>query len=82
MGNYYVRDPKRIFDLDKSGFSTRGMALGKGKCIVKVGTRGITRELKFRVSCNHVTLMSVVSGASQIMMLFVVLPGVEAMYRR
>lgn len=42
--------------------------------------REITGELQFRGTCDHVTLMSVVSAACETTKLLVVFPGVEARY--
>lgn len=77
-----INDSSRIINLDESGFSLRGMTIGRAKCIVKSGTRGNTRELKFRGSCDHVTLMPVVSAAGQVFTPLFVLPGKEARWRK
>lgn len=80
---YDIHDPSRIFNLDESGFSIKGMTLGgRAKCIVSEGARGNIVEPKFRGSCDHVTLMPVVSAAGQALTPVVVLPGKEAKFRR
>lgn len=54
------------------------MTLGSSKHILKSGTEGNTWEFKFRGTCDHITLMTVVSVAAQILKPLVVLQGVEA----
>ena len=78
-----ISDGCYVFNLDESGFSIRGMTLGgRSKCIVQRGTRANTREPKFKGTCDHVTLMPVVSAAGQVYTPVVVLPGKEARYRK
>lgn len=82
MSKYDIWDPDRIFNLDKSGFSMRGMMLGSTKRVFKWSERGNTREIQFRGTCDHVKLLQVISAAGQIMTPIVVLPGVEALHKR
>lgn len=58
------------------------MILGRSKSIVKSVTRGNNRDLKFRGTCDYVTLIPFVSAADQILTTIVVLPCVEDKYRR
>ncbi len=56
-----------FFNLDESGFSIRGMALGgREKCVVGKEVRPNTRYLKFQGSMDHVTVMPVVSATGQV----------------
>lgn len=78
-----INDGCYIFNLDESGFSMRGMTLGgRTKCVVQRGTRANTREVKFRGTVDHVTLMPVVSGSGHIYTPLFVLPGVKAKWRK
>lgn len=78
-----INDPTRIINLDESGFSIRGMTLGgRSKCVVSQGSRGNTTEPKFKGTCDHVTLMPVVSASGQAYTPVIVLPGKEARYRK
>lgn len=58
------------------------MSLGRSKCVGKTGERGNTMEIKFRGTCDHVTLMSVISAAGQIFTSLVVLPWSEEKNRK
>lgn len=80
MELHYVREPTRIFSKQESGFSICDMNCGRAEGLVKQGTRGKTKEPKFRGSWDHVTFMTGFSVAGQIMTLILVLPGIEAMY--
>lgn len=71
-----------MFNSDESGFSLRGMTLGRSKCIVRSVMRANTRELKFRGTCDHVTVMPVISAAGQVMTPLVVFPGREEKWRK
>lgn len=77
-----INDAWRIFELDESRFSLRDTILGRSKCEIASGTRGNTRELKSRVSCNRVTNMPVISPAGQVLTPLVVPSGVEAKWRK
>lgn len=70
-------------NLDYSGLSVRGMTLGgREKCIVTNKALANTKDLLFRGSIDHVTLVSVVSATGQAYTPLVVLPGKEARCRR
>lgn len=56
----------------------RGMILGRSKCVVENGYRGIYRELKFKGTCGHVNLLPMVSATFQALTSLIFLPGVEA----
>lgn len=58
------------------------MTLGRSKCIFKRDESGNTREVQFRGSCDLVSLMPIVSATGQIMTQLVILPVVEAKYRK
>lgn len=77
-----IRNPTPLFNLDKFVFSMRGITLGRPKFILKWDERGNTRDVKFRGSCDHVTLMPFVSAPGQIMMPLAVLPVVETKHRK
>ena len=62
----YEIDATRILNLYESVFSIRSMTLGRSKCLVKIGSRGNTTEPKFRATCDHVTIMTVISASGQI----------------
>lgn len=76
-----IHDQCRIFNLDEWGFDIRGMNFS-ANCIVRSGTRWNTSEFAFKGTVDHVMLMTIVSVPDQIMKPLVVLPGVEANYRR
>lgn len=59
MDEHDIRDPTRIFSLNESGVSIRGMTMERGKCVVNRGTRGNTWEAKFRGTGDHMTFMQV-----------------------
>lgn len=82
MKRFDIMDPTRIFNLDESGFSVKGMTLGRSKFFVPKGRRGNSIESKFRGSCDHVTMMPVISAAGQILTPLFVLPRVEERYRK
>lgn len=78
-----ITEPFQVFNLDESGFSIKGMSYGsRSKRIVRNGSRANARQLKWRGTCDHVTLMAVVNAAGQSYTPLVVLPGVQARYRR
>lgn len=54
------------------------MTLGRPKLISRTGTRGNTIKLKFRGTCDHVTLMPTIYAAGQVITALFVLPGNEA----
>ena len=55
---------------------------GREKCIVAHNSRPNTRELKFKGSIDYVTVMPVVSATGQVYTPVIVLPGVNACYRK
>lgn len=73
-------DPSRVFNLDQSGFSMKGVTLGRSKIVGRNGTRGNTREVKFRGAIRHFTLMPAFSAGRQSLTPLVVLPGKETKY--
>lgn len=50
--------------------------------MVRGEEQGNTREIQFRGTFDHVTLLLVVSAPGKIMNMFVILSGVEARYRK
>lgn len=75
MSTFSIRNPTRIFNLDEAGFFMRGMPLWRSKRVGKTGERGNTREIKFRGTLHHVTLMLVISAAGQILIPIVAQAG-------
>lgn len=80
IDKHKIRDPCRIFNLDDCGFSIRGMTLGRSKCAVKKGTIGNTRELTFKGTVDHVTMMPVILAFGKIFTPLLVSPGVDSKY--
>lgn len=80
---YGIKEPCQVFNLDESGFSIRGMAWsGRSKRVVRRAARANARQLKWRGSVDHVTMMAVVSAGGQSYTPLFVLPGIKARYRR
>jgi hypothetical protein len=78
-----IHSGRFVFNLDESGLSLRGMALGgRAKAVSVKGGHGNARELKFRGSIDHITFMPVVSAAGQSLRPEVVLPGKHARWRK
>lgn len=77
-----IKDPSCIFNVDESGFSIRGMAVGRAKSVVESGTKANMLENRFQGTCDHVILMPVVSASRQFLTPLVVLPRKEAKYRK
>lgn len=82
MDKHDITEADQVLNLDESGFSMRGMSFGRSKCLVQQGTRANTRELKWRGTCDHVTVMPVISAAGQVFTPLFVLPGAEARWRK
>lgn len=60
----------------------RGMTCPRVNWVVNYGKRGKTREIRFRGTCCHVTLMTVVSAIVQLFKTLLVIPGVQTQYRK
>lgn len=58
------------------------MIRGRLKSLVTKNSRGNTRDPKFRGSCDHITVMPVVSAAGQALTTVIVLPGTEVKYHK
>lgn len=82
MYKYDINESARIFNLDESGFSIRGMALSCSKCAVKKGARGSTREVKFRGTFDHDTHIPVLSASGPILTPLFVLRGIPSKSRK
>lgn len=48
-----------MINVDKSGFSIRGISLGRSKSIVKVESRGNTTKATFFGTCDHISVILV-----------------------
>lgn len=81
MEKFDTYDLTRIFNLNELGFYLRDMMVYRLKYMARRGERGKTREIQFRGTWDHVTLVQVMWAAGQIMTLLVVMPEVEARYR-
>lgn len=74
--------PSTDFNLDRVGFSLGGMSLTRSKCFRENGEPGNTTEIKFKGTCDHVTLLPVILAIGQILAPIVVLLGSESKYRK
>ncbi len=59
---YNIYCPSQVFNLDETGFNIRGAVRGKTKLIVPQKKRANALTLILSGSCDHVTVMPVVSA--------------------
>lgn len=67
MRKYGIKEEIQVFNLDYCGFYIRGMTLGRTKCVVQTGIRGYKREMCFRGTYDHLTMIEVISESDQVM---------------
>lgn len=77
-----ITEPDEVSNLDGTGISMRGMKFGRANCLAQNGTRGNTLELRWRGTCDHVTVMPIISASGLIFTPLFVLPGSEARRRK
>ena len=82
MKKYEINDPTRIFNMDESGFSVRGMKIIGFKCILKKGTLENTRETTFRGILDKLTVKLVISAVGYVLSTLVILLGKMARYQK